>query len=370
MNDRTGGSGTPTGHRSRRDFLRIAGAAGIGVAVLPIIGTACVPPGGKLDQRALAKVDPKGQQDWKVSEGVGSCGVKPPDVVFEDATFGFAQSENNNPWRIAQTASMRSAAEANSVELIVTDAQSSTPKQVSDIQDMVAQGVDVLFVPPREEEGMAPALEYAASANVPVFFVDREANAQICEQYITFMGSDFVRQGERAAGWLARATGGEAKIVELQGTLGASVTADRGEGFRKGLKGHPNMEVIASQTGNFTRADGQTVTEQIIGAYPELTAVYAQNDEMAIGAIQALEDGGFTPGKDVTVVSVDGERDALQAIIDGTLGATVETNPRFGPLAFDTARKFLSGQAVPERIFVQDHLFDKGNARKFVGSAY
>ena len=323
-----------------------------------------------MDQRALAKVGQKGQQDWKVSEGVGSCHVKPPNVALEDAAFGFAQSENNNPWRIAQTASMRSAAEANGVELIVTDAQSSTPKQVSDIQDMVAQGVDMLFVPPREEEGMAPALESAAGANVPVFFVDREAKAKICKQYITFMGSDFVRQGERAAEWLAKATGGKAKIVELQGTVGASVTADRGKGFREGIKKHPGMKVIASQTGNFTRADGQNVTEQIIGAYPDLTAVYAQNDEMAIGAIQALTDAGYAPGKDVTVVSVDGEQDALQAIIDGTLGATVETNPRFGPLAFDTARKFLSGQPVPKRIFVQDRLFDKSNAKKFVKSAY
>lgn len=370
MAGHTGRSEASARLRSRKDFLRLAGASGVGVAFVPILATACVPPGGKLDQRALAKVSPKGQQDWKVSDGTGSCDVRPPDVAFEDATFGFAQSENNNPWRIAQTASMRSAAGANGVTLIVTDAQSSTPKQVSDIQDMIAQGVDLLFVPPREEEGMAPALESAREANVPVFFVDREAKAEICRQYITFMGSDFVRQGERAAEWLAKATNGKAKIVELQGTLGASVTADRGKGFRQGLKGRPGMEVIVSQTGNFTRADGQTVTEQIIGAFPELTAVYAQNDEMAIGAIQALKDNGFTPGKDVTVVSVDGERDALEAIIQGELGATVETNPRFGPLAFDTARKFLSGQPVPERIFVQDHLFDKSNAKKYVGSAY
>ena len=370
MDGYTEGSGESAWLSSRKDFLRLVGAAGVGVTIVPILATACVPPGGKLDERALANVGPKGQQDWKVSEGTGSCDVRPPVVAFEDATFGFAQSENNNPWRIAQTASMRSAAEAHGVTLIVTDAQSSTPKQVSDIQDMVAQGVDLLFVPPREEEGMAPALESAREANVPVFFVDREANARICKQYVTFMGSDFVRQGERAAEWLARATNGKAKIVELQGTVGASVTADRGKGFRQGLKGYPGMEVIASQSGNFTRADGQNVTEQIIGAFPELTALYAQNDEMAIGAIQALKDGGFTPGKDVTVVSVDGERDALQAIIEGELGATVETNPRFGPLAFDTARKFFSGQPVPERIFVQDRLFDKSNAKKYVGSAY
>jgi ABC-type sugar transport system substrate-binding protein len=132
---------------------------------------------------------------------------------------------------------MRSAAEANSVTLIVTDAQSSTPKQVSDIQDMVAQGVDLLFVPPREEEGMAPALESAREANVPVFFVDRQANAEICKQYITFMGSDFVRQGERAAKW-ARKTGPERgavlravaeKIRESKEELAQLVVAEKGK---------------------------------------------------------------------------------------------------------------------------------------------
>ena len=340
------------------------------LAVLALLAAACMPPGAELDDRALAQVGPEGRQEWEVPEGVGRCDVEPPDVGFESATYGFAQTENNNPWRIAQTESMESAAAANGVELLVTDAQSSTPKQVSDIQDMVAQGVDVLFVPPREEEGLAPALKSANQADVPMFLVDREANAGVCEDYVAFMGSDFVSQGERAAGWLARETDEEAKIVELQGTVGASVTADRGEGFARALKEYPKMEIVASQSGNFSRAEGQNVTEQLLGAYPDLTAVYAHNDEMAIGAIQALKDAGYAPGKDVTVVSVDGTKDALRAIIAGELGATVETNPRFGPLAFETARKFLSGEPVPRRIVVKDRLFTARNAEKFVDSAY
>src|ERR671926_1283503 len=213
----------------------------LAVVALVLLAMACTPPAGNLVNRATSETDPKAQQDWEVPSDADYCDVKPPNVDFKSATFGFAQTENNNPWRIAQTESMRNAAEENGVKLVITDAQSSTPKQVSDIQDMVAQGVNVLFVPPREEEGMAPALESAREANVPVFFVDREANAKICKQYITFMGSDFVRQGERAAEWLAKATNGKAKIVELQGTLGASVTADRGEGFRNGIKKHPEM---------------------------------------------------------------------------------------------------------------------------------
>jgi ribose transport system substrate-binding protein len=265
---------------------------------------------------------------------------------------------------------MRNAADENGVEIVITDAQSNTPKQVSDIQDMVAQGADVLFIPPREEQGLEPALQSAREAGVPVFLVDREANAEICEDYIGFMGSNFIEQGERAAEWLVEAKNGKAKVAELQGTVGASVTADRGEGFKSVIDENSGMEIIASQSGNFNRAEGQNVMEQILGGNPDLDAVYAHNDEMAIGAIQALKDAGRKPGEDVTVVSVDGTRDALQAIIDGDLGATVETNPRFGPLAFDTAKRFLSGEQVPTKITVQDRLFDESNAAQYIDSAY
>lgn len=340
------------------------------VALALLLAAACAPPGANLNERAIGQVGAEGQQDWVVPSDAEYCDVEPPNVDFESATFGFAQTENNNPWRIAQTESMRSAAEENGVEILITDAQSSTPKQVSDIEDMVAQGVDLLFIPPREEEGLVPALEAAKEAGVPVFMVDREVNAEICEDYLTFVGSNFIEQGERAAEWLVEETGGEAKVVELQGTVGASVTNDRGEGFKNVIDENSGMEIIASQSGNFSRAEGQNVMEQILGANPDLNAVYAHNDEMAIGAIQALKDGGRKPGEDVTVVSVDGTRDALQAIIDGDLGATVETNPRFGPLAFETARRFLNGESIPTRITVQDRLFDESNAAEFIDSAY
>jgi galactofuranose transport system substrate-binding protein len=342
----------------------------LAVVALALLITACTPPGANLVNRAVSDVGPEGQQDWEVPPEADYCNVQPPNVDFENATFGFAQTENNNPWRIAQTESMRNAARENGVELIITDAQSNTPKQVSDIEDMVAQGVDVLFIPPREEQGLEPALESAREAGVPVFLVDREANAQICDDYISFMGSNFIQQGERAAEWLIEATNGSAKIAELQGTVGASVTADRGEGFKRVIDENPGMEMVASQSGNFSRAEGQNVMEQILGGNPDLDAVYAHNDEMAIGAIQALKDAGRKPGEDVTVVSVDGTRDALQAIIDGDLGATVETNPRFGPLAFDTAEKSLNDEPVPTKITVQDRLFDKSNAAEFIDAAY
>jgi ribose transport system substrate-binding protein len=312
-----------------------------------------------------------GESEAEAAEAAAeACEVQPPDLTLTDAVVGFSQMENNNPWRIAETESIQQTAEEMGVELLYTDAQSETSKQVSDVEDMIAQGVDILIIAPREFEGLAPALDAAAEADVPVFLVDREANGTICEEYITFMGSDFIDQGRRAAEWLIEATGGEAVIAQLEGTTGASVTNDRAEGFAQAIEGQEGMEIVASQSGDFTRAGGQEVMEQLIQSNPEIDAVYAHNDEMALGAIQALKDAGRTPGEDVTVVSVDGTRDALQAIIDGELGATVESNPRFGPLAFETVEQFLNGEPIPQQIILEDRFFDASNAEEFLDQAY
>jgi galactofuranose transport system substrate-binding protein len=336
---------------------------------LMLLAAACAPPGANPEDQGAGSGGKEGQQ--QVQAGAEkTCDVQPPDVTLEEATVGFSQTENNNPWRIAQTESMKTEGTKRAGKYIATDAQSETPKQVSDVEDMIAQGIDILILAPREFEGLAPALDAANKADVPVFLVDREARGQVCEEYISFLGSNFIEQGERAGQWLAQATDGEAVIAELEGTIGASVTNDRAEGFRNAIEDEPGMEIVASQSGDFTRAGGQEVMEQLIQANPDINAVYAHNDEMAIGAIQALEDAGKTPGEDVTIVSVDGTRDALQAIIDGKLGATVESNPRFGPLTFDTIDKFLKGEPIPQKIILKDRFFDKSNAKKYIDSAY
>jgi ABC-type sugar transport system substrate-binding protein len=350
-------------------FVRCKGLI-MALAGLMLLAIACQPPGAKTeDQAGQAEAGIEGQQDV-ASTSEKECNVKPPDVTLKEAKVGFSQMENNNPWRIAETASMKDEAEERGVNYIATDAQADTAKQVSDVEDMIAQGAQVLIIAPREFEGLAPALDAANEANVPVFLVDREAKGEVCDEYVTFIGSNFIKQGERAGEWLVNATDGEAKIAELQGTIGASVTNDRAEGFRNAIEDEPGMEIVASQSGNFTRAEGQKVMEQLIQANPEINAVYAHNDEMAIGAIQALKDAGREPGEDVTIVSIDGTRDALQAIINGELGATVESNPRFGPLTFETIERFLAGEPIPQEIILADRFFDKSNAKKYIDSAY
>lgn len=286
---------------------------------------------------------------------------------------GFSQMENNNPWRIAETNSIKeeAARRGEHFDLVVTDAGGQTAKQVSDVEDLIARRVDVILLAPREYEGLAPALQAAKRAGVPVILIDREAAGVAGEDYLAFLGSNFIEQGRRAAEWLIEETGGQAKIVELTGTPGSSVARDRAKGFADAIAGQEGMQVIASQTGDFSRATAQRVMENIIQSKGrEITAVYAHNDEMALGAIQALKAAGIQPGKDVTVVSIDGQRSALEAIMAGELGATVESNPRFGPLAFETIDKHLAGDSIPTKIILEDRFFDRSNAAQFVNEAF
>ena len=284
---------------------------------------------------------------------------------------GFSQMENDGPWRIAETKSMREEAAKRGYELIITDAQKQTSKQISDVEDLVARGVSAIFLAPREFEGLAPALAAAKEAKIPVFLIDREAAGKVGEDYVTFIGSNFVQQGERVGEWLAKNTGGKAGIIELQGTAGASVAIDRALGFRNAIGKFPDMKILASQPANFSRAEGQKVMENLIQAHGKnITAVYTHNDEMALGAIQALKAANMNPGKDVKVVSVDGQKSALEAIIAGDLNITVESNPRFGPIAFDTYEKFLRREQLQPKIILEDKFYEASNAAQFVAEAY
>ncbi|HEV7857098.1 MAG TPA: ABC transporter substrate-binding protein [Pyrinomonadaceae bacterium] len=301
----------------------------------------------------------------KKSAGGGGTGGK--------IVVGFSQMENNGPWRIAETNSMKEEARkrGDKYELVVTDAQGQTSKQVSDVEDLIARRVKAIFLAPREFEGLAPAIQAAKQAGIPVFLIDREAAGKAGEDYVTFIGSNFVEEGQRAGEWLVKQSNGRGGIVELTGTAGSSVANDRSQGFKNAIKDKPEMQIIASQTGDFTRATAQKVMENIIQSKgKEITAVYAHNDEMALGAIQALQAAGMKPGKDVLVVSVDGEKAALQAIAQGTMNVSVECNPRFGPIAFDTLEKHLNGEKVSTKIIVPDRFFDQNNAPQFVNEAY
>jgi ribose transport system substrate-binding protein len=306
---------------------------------------------------------------------IGTSAVAELPKLEKKETYkvGFAQTESNNPWRIAETASMKAEAEKRGWQLVYTDAAGSAAKQVADVNSMIAQGVDAIFLAPREEKPLVPAIMNAKKAGIPVILLDRNVDQSLAkagEDYITFIGSDFIEEGRRAAEWLTKTMNGQAKIIELQGTVGSSPANDRRDGFAAYIKDHPGMQIVASQSGDFARDKGRQVAETLLQAHPDANAIYAHNDEMAIGAIAAIEAAGKVPGKDIILVSIDGTRDALQAIIDGKLGATVECSPFFGPVAFDTLVKYANGEQIPPKIINQDRFFDKSNAEQHLAEAY
>ncbi|MEW1893435.1 ABC transporter substrate-binding protein [Streptomyces sp. NPDC048567] len=296
-----------------------------------------------------------------------------PKLDLKNAVVGFSQSEKEaNPFRIAETQSIKDEAKKIGVKkLLTTNAQSQLSKQISDIQDMLAQGAQFLIVAPLNSDGLEPALKAAAAKKVPVLTVDRKLNATACKDYVAFLGSDFVEQGKRAADAMIKSTGGKGKVAILLGSSGNNVTTDRTKGFVDQLKAKaPDMEIVAQQTGEFARDKGQQVTEQLIQSKPGITAIYAENDEMGLGAVTAVKAAGKKPGKDIKIVSVDGTRNAVQAIVNGEYNAVIESNPRFGPLAFATAQKFYGGEEIPENVIISDRSYDESNAKSTVGNAF
>jgi ribose transport system substrate-binding protein len=294
-------------------------------------------------------------------------------IDLKNAVVGFSQSEKEaNPFRIAETQSIKDEAASVGVkELLTTNANSQLSKQISDIQDMINKGAQALIVAPLNSDGLEPALAAARAKNIPVLTVDRKVNAEACKDYVAFLGSNFVEQGKRAAQEMAKAMGNKGKVAILLGSSGNNVTTDRTKGFVDEMKATaPDIQIAAQQTGDFAREKGQQVMEQLIQAQPDITGVYAENDEMALGALVALKSAGKTPGTDVQVVSIDGTRNAVQKIVDGEMAAVVESNPRFGPLAFETLGKFLSGEAVSQDVVISDKLYGKDNAPAEVANAY
>lgn len=277
---------------------------------------------------------------------------------------GFAQVGAESAWRTAETQSIKDEAAKRGIDLKFADAQGKIANQIRSVRSFVKQKVDCIILAPKEVTGWEPVLKEARKANIPVILVDRGITTSDPSLYATLIASDFVEEGQRAAEWLANATNDRATIVELQGTTGSAPAIDRQKGFMDYIKDRPEMKVIKSQPADFERAKGKQAMEAFIKSEGrKITAVYAHNDDMALGAIQALEEAGMNPGKDVLIVSIDGVKEAFEAMIAGKLNCTVECNPLLGPIAFDTMDKLLKGETVPKFIKQQDELFDQSTAK-------
>ncbi|GGU23683.1 ABC transporter substrate-binding protein [Lentzea flava] len=339
------------------------------IAVAALLVTGCT---SRESQQTAASGGPAASAAQQQSAGPGCARSKVgyPQVDVKGATVGFSQSEKEaNPFRIAETQSIKDEAAKKGVNLLVTNAQSDLNKQISDIKSLLDRGAKLLIVAPLNSDGLQPAFDAAKAKQVPVITIDRKVTSQPCTDYLTFIGSDFVEQGKRAAQQMIKATGGSGKVAILLGSSGNNVTVDRTKGFKDGIAGS-GLQVVAEQTGEFDRSKGQAVMEQLIQSNPDITAVYAENDEMGVGAVTALKAAGKSPGKDVKIVSVDGTRNAVQLVADGSYTAVIESNPRFGPLAFETLEKFAKGDEIPQNIVISDDEYDTANAAQKLGNAY
>jgi simple sugar transport system substrate-binding protein len=284
--------------------------------------------------------------------------------------MGFAQVGAESGWRSANTKSVQDSAEEAGVELKFSDAQQKQENQIKAIRSYIQQKVDVIAFSPVVETGWDTVLQEAKRANIPVILTDRAVDSEDDSLYETFLGSDFVLEGEKAGEWLVENAAeadtdgdGDVNVVQLEGTTGAAPAIDRAEGFATAIAADDTISVGQSQTGDFTRDGGKQVMEAFLQSEPTgIDVVYAHNDDMGLGAIEAIEAAGLVPGEDIKIITVDAVKDGMQALADGKISYIVECNPLLGPQLMDLAEKVVAGEEVEKRVVTEETTFTQEQA--------
>ncbi|MBP1850072.1 galactofuranose ABC transporter, galactofuranose-binding protein YtfQ [Rhizobium halophytocola] len=291
-------------------------------------------------------------------------------VMAADMTVGFSQIGSESGWRAAETTLTKQQAEERGIDLKFADAQQKQENQIKALRSFIAQGVDAILVAPVVATGWDEVLEEAKDADIPVILLDRTVDSSK-DLYMTAVTSDLVHEGKVAGEWLAKEVGDkDCNIVELQGTTGSSPAIDRKKGFEEGIAGHANLKIIRSQTGDFTRTKGKEVMESFLKAEDggkNICALYAHNDDMAVGAIQAIKEAGLKPGTDIKVVSIDAVPDIFLAMENGEANATVELTPNMAGPAFDALAAYKKdGTMPPKWIQTESKLYTQADDPKAV----
>jgi len=277
--------------------------------------------------------------------------------------MGFSQIGSESDWRAANTVSIKTEAEKRGIDLRFADAQQKQENQLKALRSFIAQKVDIIAFSPVVETGWEPVLKEIQKAGIPVILTDRNVDVTDRSLYVTFIGSDFVEEGRRAAKWFIENTTGDVKVFELRGTPGASCAIDRKNGFEEAIEETPRVQIIHSQDGNFERGRGKEVMEAFLKTPKgkEFNALYAHNDDMALGAIQAMKEAGLKPGTDIKIVSIDAVKAAFEAMVAGELNCTVECNPLIGPQLFDLVEAL-----IKKRIVIKEGVYDAAVAKEAI----
>ncbi|TDB77007.1 ABC transporter substrate-binding protein [Micromonospora sp. KC721] len=280
--------------------------------------------------------------------------------------LGFSQVGAESGWRTANTTSIKEAAAEAGIELKFDDAQQKQENQIKAIRNFIQQKVDVIAFSPVVESGWDTVLKEAKDAKIPVILTDRAVDSADKSLYKTFIGSDFVKEGRLAGEWLVKekqTATGPVNIVELQGTTGSAPANDRKKGFAEAIAANPNLKVVASQSGDFTRAGGKQVMEQFLKANPKIDVLFAHNDDMGLGALEAITAAGKVPGKDITIITIDAVKDGMQALADGKFNFIAECSPLLGPQLMELVKKVKAGEEVPVRVETEETTFTQEQAK-------
>jgi ABC-type sugar transport system substrate-binding protein len=296
--------------------------------------------------------------------GNSDTGNTPPGE--KKIVLGFSQVGAESGWRTANTNSIKSSATAAGIELRFDDAQQKQENQIKAIRNFIQQKVDVIAFSPVVESGWDTVLKEAKDAGIPVILTDRAVDSPDTSLYKTFIGSDFVKEGKLAGEWLVNEYKGKTdavNIVELQGTTGSAPANDRKEGFGNAIASQTNFKIIASQSGDFTRAGGKAVMEQFLKANPKIDVLFAHNDDMGLGALEAITAAGKVPGKDIKIITIDAVKDGMQALADGKFNFIAECSPLLGPQLMDLVKKVVAGETIPQRILTEETTFTQEQAK-------
>lgn len=301
-----------------------------------------------------------GNGNGNTGKNTASNSGKKPVAADKEIVLGFAQVGAESGWRTANTKSVQDSAKDSGIDLKFSDAQQKQENQIKAIRSFIQQKVDVIAFSPVVESGWDTVLKEAKDAGIPVVLTDRAVDTKDESLYVTFIGSDFVEEGRQAGQWLIdkmKDKTDPVNIVELQGTTGSAPAIDRKTGFDEVIKSKTNFKVIASQTGDFTRAKGKEVMQAFLKAHKDIDVLYAHNDDMALGAIQAIEEAGLKPGEDIIIISIDGIKDAFVAMTEGKINVVVECNPLLGPQLMQIVKDVVAGKTLEKRIQVEEGVY-------------
>ena len=286
--------------------------------------------------------------------------------AIDQIVVGFAQVGAESGWRTANTKDIQDSFKEAGLQLKFSDAQQKQENQIKAIRSYIQQKVDYIAFSPVVQTGWDAVLNEAKAAAIPVVLTDRAVDSKDTSLFVTFLGSDFIAEGKKAGDWLvaeAKAATAPVNVIQLEGTTGSAPAIDRAKGFADAIAADTNIKVVASQTGDFTRAGGKQVAEALLKSHPEATVIYAHNDDMGLGAIEAIEAAGKVPGKDIKIITVDAVKDGMTALAAGKINYIVECSPLLGKQMIDIIKKLNAGETVPARIVTEEGTFTSEQAK-------